>query len=363
MNLPKLEAANFTTRSTFGGRGASRPSLPRSKGAYILEFRSVEHENLFRQSAANEEKDPHVLDIGQTRVYFKYPKQYIASDKLYIEVLLRKIEDILLGGRWDDEQGLATLYSKYIDLDSFVDYFIHTEVSKNMDGYISSAYFSVNIEDGKLSAGPPWDFDLAFGNAAGWNGYYTGYDQWAFKGPNQRKYSRLSQWYTKLLQDATFKQKLVARWKELRQEGGPLSDAQVSAEFSKYRRLLNKSVSKNTNVWPLSRTSTNDNRIPIVGHKGSWDNEVRELRKWILNRMDWMDRELEEYLKGRALEVRTLERTTFGDNFDDSAYFEEEPMFPLIANIRNEMRDFWGDGRNVWGFDNELLEEPALFNN
>ena len=72
MDLPKLQSANFTTRG-LGGSQQLALTTPgsRVKGAYILEFRSVEHENLFRQSAAAEESDPHILDIGQTRVYFK----------------------------------------------------------------------------------------------------------------------------------------------------------------------------------------------------------------------------------------------------------------------------------------------------
>ncbi len=55
-----------------------------------------------------------------------------------------------------------------------------------------------------------------------------------------------------------------------------------------------------------------------------------------------MDKELESYMEGRALEVRSLQRTTFGAAFDDSAYNAEQPMFPLMANIRREIRDFWG---------------------
>mmetsp|Transcript_15190 Transcript_15190/g.38540 ORF Transcript_15190/g.38540 Transcript_15190/m.38540 type:complete len:95 (-) Transcript_15190:618-902(-) len=55
-----------------------------------------------------------------------------------------------------------------------------------------------------------------------------------------------------------------------------------------------------------------------------------------------MDKELESYMEGRALEVRSLQRTTFGAAFDDSAYNAEQPMFPLVANIRREIRDFWG---------------------
>jgi hypothetical protein len=344
MGLPKLEIANLTTRAALSPTPFH--NAQRDKGAYMLEFRSVEHENLFRQSEANEEVDPHILDIGQTRVYFKYPKQPMLSDKRYIKDLLTTIEDVLLGGSYrDEEERFTTLYSKYIDLDSFVDYFIHTEVSKNMDGFISSTYFSVDLKEGKLVAGPPWDFDLAFGNGAGWDGYYTGYDQWAFKGPNQRKYSRLAQWYTKLLQDPVFKETLTKRWNTLRQNGGPLSDRQVRLHFESNKKLLRTSISRNVNVWPLNQVSTQDYRIPLVGTKGSWDSEVSSLETWIKQRLGWMDKELERYSEGRALSVRSLDRTFDSFGIDDSAYTREQPMFPLIANIRDEIRDtFYPNG-------------------
>ncbi|MCQ2195958.1 MAG: CotH kinase family protein [Bacteroidaceae bacterium] len=60
-------------------------------------------------------------------------------------------------------------YDKYIDISSFVDYFIHTELSLNADGFKRSAYFYLDHvegkkQDGLLHAGPVWDYNLAYGN-------------------------------------------------------------------------------------------------------------------------------------------------------------------------------------------------------
>lgn len=55
-------------------------------------------------------------------------------------------------------------YRKYIDVGSFIDYFLVNEVTRNIDGFKKSRYFSKDKDllDGtltRLKAGPVWDFD------------------------------------------------------------------------------------------------------------------------------------------------------------------------------------------------------------
>ena len=57
-----------------------------------------------------------------------------------------------------------TGYQSLIDIDSFIDFFIINEITKNIDGYRLSTYINVDI-DQKIKMGPIWDFNLAFGNA------------------------------------------------------------------------------------------------------------------------------------------------------------------------------------------------------
>ena len=51
-----------------------------------------------------------------------------------------------------------------MDISSFVDYFILTELTKNVDGYRLSTFFHKD-KGGKITMGPAWDYDLAWGNA------------------------------------------------------------------------------------------------------------------------------------------------------------------------------------------------------
>ncbi len=71
--------------------------------------------------------------------------------------------------------------SEIIDIESFVKYFIVSELTVNPDAYSSSFYFYKDGTDDKIHAGPVWDFDLAFANRSwGWqidNSFYSPYEE------------------------------------------------------------------------------------------------------------------------------------------------------------------------------------------
>ena len=55
-------------------------------------------------------------------------------------------------------------YRKYLDVNSFVDWYLVNEIAKNNDAvFWSSCYMNVS-PNGKIKMGPLWDFDIAFGN-------------------------------------------------------------------------------------------------------------------------------------------------------------------------------------------------------
>ena len=111
------------------------------------------------------------------RFNYEYPKpeDIHANQKEYISNYIDLFEDALLSNNFKDpELG----YKKYIDDDTFIDFFILNELSNNVDGYRLSTFLTKN-RDEKLKIGPIWDFNLSFGNAD-----YCGgdrYDLWAYK--------------------------------------------------------------------------------------------------------------------------------------------------------------------------------------
>ncbi len=54
--------------------------------------------------------------------------------------------------------------SQIIDVESFIKYYLISELTNNPDAYDSSYYLYKDGTDDKIHAGPVWDFDLALGN-------------------------------------------------------------------------------------------------------------------------------------------------------------------------------------------------------
>lgn len=97
-------------------------------------------------------------------------------------------------------------YGDYIDIDSFVDFFLVSEIFDSLDiGHIGIFFYK--DAGGKLTMGPLWDFDNS-GNAI----------TSSFK-PNPEKIDRLwtfeqNQWASALLQNQDYRQRIKARWNE-----------------------------------------------------------------------------------------------------------------------------------------------------
>jgi hypothetical protein len=93
-------------------------------------------------------KDPDVVEGDDN---YNYAKEFV-----------EKFDEVLFSDYWlDEEKG----YKKYIDINSFVDWYLINEISKNNDAcFFASCFMNLNRETGILSMGPLWDFDLAFGN-------------------------------------------------------------------------------------------------------------------------------------------------------------------------------------------------------
>ncbi|RKM61060.1 hypothetical protein D6855_03950 [Butyrivibrio sp. CB08] len=91
--------------------------------------------------------------------------QYCSKNEInYISSFFEEAEAEILTG-----EGLGTR----IDIDSFAKRYLVEEVVKNYDGGVSSAYYykDSDLVDGKLYAGPGWDFDMSLGNYLDWMEY------------------------------------------------------------------------------------------------------------------------------------------------------------------------------------------------
>ena len=91
----------------------------------------------------------------------KYPseRKLTKNTMRYIEEDFSRIEKVL----YSDEKNVFVTYGRYIDIHSFVDYFLLNEYFGNYDAGMHSTYMYKNSGE-RLKIGPVWDFDQAMNN-------------------------------------------------------------------------------------------------------------------------------------------------------------------------------------------------------
>lgn len=170
-------------------------------------------------------------------------------------------------------------YAAYIDVDSFIDYYIVQEIAKNTDGNLRKSSFITKKKGGKLQMYHLWDFDLTFGNS-GWilhdpEGFYIkDYNPGCVIGDN---------WFNRMLKDPAFVQRLKDRWNELYPQLVSMVDF-----IDQQAKILDKAQQQNFQVWSIHE-SVDWVNCPSLG---SYEKEVDFLRDFYIKRVTWLNTEI-----------------------------------------------------------------------
>ena len=135
----------------------------------------------------------------------------------YIESWMASFEEALYAPNYTNNQGVR--YTEYIDFNSFTDFLLINELSKNADGYKLSSYVhkQKDSKGGRLVAGPIWDFDQTYGvstvcsnqDPTGWTYMQNQFDC--------EDLESMPMWWQTMMQDTVFKNHVKCRWSEFRQ--------------------------------------------------------------------------------------------------------------------------------------------------
>jgi len=243
-------------------------------GGYILEKdreETFKSKYLARDCSGNE--------IGNERVGFeiKFPKpQKLTSKQLqHIQNELAQMEDAIAGGNYAE-------YSKFIDVLSFASYQLVQEFSNNRDAYICSHKLYRPVGNTAMFKMVPWDFDIAYGNSPGRNGWYTDIIRYEADCEDQRLEPF---WWNKLMQDATYCQIVKKRWQQFRNEA--YSNANIEHKIDSLYRLLTlcHAINRNQSAWNVTKDTWLTRPL-------AFEESVCFLRLWIISRLDYMDAEI-----------------------------------------------------------------------
>lgn len=201
----------------------------------------------------------------------------------YMENFIGEFEDAVWGPQFDDP---TVGYSAYIDKTSFYDFFILQELGRTVDGYRSSSFMhkdkTSGAWNGKLVAGPMWDFNLSYGNADYCDAHLT--TGWQYNFDEICDFtSAIPFWWEKLLSSPSYRNGLRCRWDELRT--GPLHTDSVNYFIDSMANYLTDARIRNFTKWPIIGQYVNWNAF--VG--ATYEEDLSFLKQYIETRSLWMD--------------------------------------------------------------------------
>ena len=221
-------------------------------------------------------------DVNPIPIHFlyEYPKadDITDSQKLYIQQYLEDFETALATADFSVEE---RAYADFIDTDSFIDFFLLTELAGNVDGYRISTFLHKD-RGGKLIMGPIWDFNLGFGKTAYCSSDRT--DIWAYKFNIVCPWDTLKVpfWWAKLLEDPVYVDKLKERWNQLKESHFSYSAIENRIVDLVFSLDKHNAVNRDSRIWPGINSHGS---IVLETHA----EEMAYLKTWISERLAWLD--------------------------------------------------------------------------
>jgi hypothetical protein len=210
----------------------------------------------------------------------------------FVKDAVNELTDALYNGAgYTEGAAPATAYRDLINRETFIDFMLINEVVRNTEIQYPKSVYMYKDKGGKISMGPLWDFDWAFGydgtgivdyiyfrNAQsmllkrttspfpGWGGFGTspGY-----------------QFFWRFFDDAEFKAAYKARWTAMKAE-----IAGMDAFMDEIAVSLEKSHAENKKRWTPSQSSLGNVNFMA---------EITKMKSWWKQRVEYLDGEIKQY--------------------------------------------------------------------
>ena len=235
---------------------------------YLVEIDTDAHGRIeeddvyFRSNVWSSHYKDGVFNIKEPSLDFDSEKFNLIKDHI------NSFEDALFGDNFKDPD---IGYRSFIDLSSFIDWFLVNEISKNQDAAsFSSIYFNY-IPGEKIKMGPIWDFDLAFGNV----NYSNAENPEGF-------WIKDNLWYKRMFEDPYFKQMVQERFDYYNN-----NLSLILSKISGFETYLSKSQKKNFELYP-SLLDPNSEVWPVPARFDNHHSYVEYLKTWLDTRMAWL---------------------------------------------------------------------------
>lgn len=229
------------------------------------------------------------INHSNFKIHFVYHDpdwdELTSQQKSYISSYVTSFEKALYSAAFKDEnQG----YTKFINVKSFIDYFLVSELSRNNDGFKKSQYFNKD-KNGKIVAGPVWDFDWAWKNI---NECFifkaTDGSGWSYKVNDCNPDVNSPAWMERLFQDENFKDRVNCSYFEAR--ANVISDEAIYSMIDSVYNVVKNAQVKHFQKWQI--LGKNVGAPEIDQQPAAYLGEVQKLKNWITKRLTWLDKNI-----------------------------------------------------------------------
>lgn len=227
------------------------------------------------QTVSYQHRHPDLEDMTQVQVN-------------YIQGYIDEMEDVLDGKDYLDPQNG---YRKYIDVLSFIDYQLATELAHNVDGYRLSTYFYKRRDsvDPRFKTSL-WDFNIAYGNADYYNGSAVTTMIYKMNDISSFFYGDgniVPFWWERFMSDPKYVDQLKERWTQYRHEN--YSDQRINQVVDSLYDVLtsNGAADRNYKAWRIMGKYV----WPNAYVSKSFADEVNHMRDWISRRIAYLDKQ------------------------------------------------------------------------
>jgi len=204
--------------------------------------------------------------VWDTPVMFHEPEYPTEAQQKYVKAWFDNFEHAL--ERVQGEHDYA--YRSYIDIPSFINYYIIQEITKNPDGNVRKSTYLTKEKGKPLEMYHVWDFDITLGNCD-----YTGFEKpegW------QMRYVK---WYNQLFFDPAFKKAVVDRWNELY----PDLLTKVPAFLDRQQELMGGAWKANFDRWKILGVKV----WPNYYYFPTYEEEYAFLKEFYEARLAWLN--------------------------------------------------------------------------
>ena len=191
-------------------------------------------------------------------------------------------------------------WSTYLDLNTFLRHFLVGELSGNTDTYWST-YMYKDRGDDMIYTGPVWDFDLAFEND---NRTYPimNLTDYIYRTKGSCAGQMRSFVNNIVVYSSAAKAQLLTIWDEVRQSG--LTEDYMIDYINSWEQTLDESQQLNFMRWPIMNQYVHQN--PRLW--GSYQAEVQNVRRYMKERIAWMDKKLGYVYVPAGIDMATSEK-------------------------------------------------------